>query len=306
MHVKEQRSKLWETLGELPSFERPVSARLLKREEFDGYVLETLLLDLNGLEAVPAFFAKPQEGEGPYPLVVFNHSHGGNYGNGRKELIRSSGYLQEPSFAKVLTGLGCAVCSIDMWGFHERSGRSEGELVKEMLWTGRSLWGMMIYDNYRLIDYMCTREDVDPTRIGTIGMSMGGLMAWWLAALDERLSVVIDLCGQVDAETLIARRGLEHHGFYYYVPGLLKHFTTLDIQKLIVPRPRLSLVGCNDRLCPFEGVQLLDQGLREAYAAAGKPNHWQTVITGGGHMESAEMRAAWPEFIAQYLLHSAP
>ncbi len=133
----------------------------------------------------------------------------------------------------------------------------------------------------------------------------GGLMAWWLAALDERIGVVVDLCGQVDAGTLIARRGLEQHGFNYYVPGLLKHVTTLDIQKLIVPRPRFSLVGRNDRLCPFEGVQLLEQGLREAYAAAGKPDHWQTVITDGGYMETAEMRAAWPEFIARHLVRSA-
>ncbi|GIP48411.1 MULTISPECIES: dienelactone hydrolase family protein [Paenibacillus] len=305
MGVKEQRSKLWKALGELPSFERPVSARLLKQEVLDGVMLETLLLDLNGLELVPAYFAKPVEGEGPFPLIVFNHSHGGNYGNGRKEMIRSSAYLQEPSFAKVLTGLGCAVCCIDMWAFNERSGRTEGELVKEMLWNGRSLWGMMLYDNHRLIDYLCTRSDVDASRIGTMGMSMGGLMSWWLAALDERVGVVVDLCGQVDAETLVARRGLEHHGFYYYVPGLLKHFTTLEIQKLIVPRPRMSLVGRNDRLCPFEGVQLLDQGLREAYAAAGKPDHWQTVITGGGHMETAEMRAAWPEFISRHLVRSA-
>jgi dienelactone hydrolase len=306
MRVEESRSKLWELLGDLPAAERAVSARLLKQETFDGYELETLLLDLNGMELVPAYFAKPQEGEGPYPLVVFNHSHGGNYGNGRKELIRSSAYLQEPSFAKVLTGLGCAVCSIDMWAFNERSGKSEGELVKEMLWNGRSLWGMMLYDHHRLIDYLCTREDVDASRIGTIGMSMGGLMAWWLAALDERVGVVVDLCGQVDAETLIAKRGLEHHGFYYYVPGLLKHFTTLEIQKLIAPRPRLSLVGRNDRLCPIEGVQLLDQGLREAYAAVGRPDHWQTVITGGGHMETAEMRAAWLEFIKRHLVRSAP
>lgn len=296
-----ERDKLQGLLGELPE-DRPIAVRLLKREEFDGFLLETLLLDINGLELVPAYFAKPLEGEGPFPLVVFNHSHGGNYGNGRKELIRSSPYLQEPSFAKVLTGLGCAVCCIDMWAFNERSGKSEGELVKEMLWNGRVLWGMMLYDNRRLIDYMCTRKDVDPSRIATIGMSMGGLMSWWLSALDERIGVTIDLCGQVDAGTLIAKRGLEHHGFYYYVPGLLKHFTTLDIQKLIVPRPRLSLVGRNDRLCPFEGVQLLDRGLREAYGAAGQPDHWQTVVTGGGHMETAEMRAAWPEFLKRHLL----
>ncbi|MEF2964945.1 prolyl oligopeptidase family serine peptidase [Paenibacillus sp. M1] len=295
-----EREKLLSLLGDLP-LEGPISAKLLKSEERDGYLLETLVLDLNGIEPVPAFFAKPREGVGPFPLVIFNHSHGGNYANGRNELIRNSPYLQEPTFAKVLTGMGCAVCCIDMWGFNERGGKTESELVKEMLWTGRVMWGMMLHDNRRLLDYMCGREDIDASRVATIGMSMGGLMAWWLAALDERVKVTIDICGQVEARTLIAKRGLDHHGFYSYVPGLLKHFATLDIQKLIVPRPRMSLVGRNDRLCPPEGVELLADGLRRAYEEAGKPEHWQPFIGGGGHMETAEMRAAWQPFLARHL-----
>ncbi|MWV43892.1 prolyl oligopeptidase family serine peptidase [Paenibacillus sp. HJL G12] len=287
-------------LGELPA-KVPVSAELLRQEVYDGYRLESLLLDLNGIERVPAYVAKPLAEEGPLPLVVFNHSHGGNYTNGRKELIHGSSYLQQPSFAKTLTDMGYAVCSIDMWGFNERGGKTESELVKEMLWQGRVMWGMMLHDNRRLIDYMCSREDIDAARIGTIGMSMGGLMAWWLAALDQRIQVTIDICGQVDAHTLIAKRGLDHHGFYSYVPGLLKRYTTLDIQSRIAPRPRMSLVGRSDRMCPLEGVEHLAKGLLEVYHAAGNPEHWQPVIASGGHMETLEMRVKWQRFMAEYL-----
>lgn len=292
--------RLQALLGDLPE-DRPVTATLLKQEEKEGYRLECLLLDMNGVEPVPAYVAAPLQGDGPFPLVIFNHSHGGNYTNGRKELIHSSSYLQQPSFAAVLTGMGYCVCCIDMWGFNERGGKIESELVKEMLWRGQVLWGMMLYDNRRLLDYMCQREDIDDSRIATIGMSMGGLMAWWLAALDERIQVTIDICGQVDAHTLIAKRGLDHHGFYSYVPGLLKHFTTLDIQKRIVPRPRMSITGRNDRMCPIEGVEHLAKGLQEAYREAGHPEHWQPVIAGGGHMETLEMRRAWQAFLAEHL-----
>ncbi|MGM1020837.1 MAG: dienelactone hydrolase family protein [Bacillota bacterium] len=292
--------KLQALLGDLPA-DRPVTATLLKQEEQEGYQLESLLLDINGIEPVPAYVATPLQGNGPFPLVIFNHSHGGNYTNGRKELIHSSSYLQQPSFAKTLTDMGYCACCIDMWGFNERGGKTESELVKEMLWQGQVLWGMMLYDNRRLVDYMCEREDIDASRIATIGMSMGGLMAWWLAALDERIQVTIDICGQVDAHTLIAKRGLDHHGFYSYVPGLLKHFTTLDIQKRIVPRPRMSITGQNDRMCPIEGVEHLAKGLLKAYQEAGRPEHWQPVIAGGGHMETLEMRTAWQSFLAEHL-----
>ncbi|AOZ93925.1 hydrolase [Paenibacillus crassostreae] len=291
---------LQQLLGDLP-IDKPISVEVLKIEEQAGYRLESLLLDLNGMEQVPAYVATPLTGSGPFPLVVFNHSHGGDYTNGRNEFIRSSSYLQQPSFAKILTDMGYAACCIDMWGFNERGGKTESELVKEMLWQGKVLWGMMIYDNRRLLDYMCQRADIDELRIATIGMSMGGLMAWWSAALDERIAVTIDICGQVDAHTLIAKRGLDHHGFYSYVPGLLKHYTTLEIQQRIVPRPRMSLVGRNDRLCPIEGVEHLANGLYEAYQAAGKPEHWKPVVASGGHMETLEMRTAWERFLAIHL-----
>jgi dienelactone hydrolase len=287
-------------LGDLPQ-NHPISAELLQKTEQEGYVLESLMLDLNGMERVPAYVALPLVGKGPFPLVVFNHSHGGNYSHGRKELILGSSYLQQPSFASELTAMGYAVCCIDMWGFNERSGKTESELVKEMLWRGKVLWGMMLYDNMRMLDYMTGRSDIDNSRIATIGMSMGGLMSWWLAALDERVKVIVDLCGQVDAHTLIAKRGLDHHGFYSYVPNLLKYYTTLQIQERIAPRPRMSLVGKDDRMCPIEGVEHLAQGLQQKYKEAGVPDHFQAVITTGGHMETLQMRVLWREFLQKYL-----
>lgn len=294
------RERLRSLLGDLP-VNKPITYELVTAEEYDGYWLESLVLDLNGIEQVPAYVAKPLHEAGPFPLVVVNHSHGGVYERGRKEFIESSGYLQKPSYAKTLTDMGYAACCIDMWGFHERGGKKESEIFKEMLWKGQVMWGMMLYDNMRMIDYMCQREDIDAERIGTIGMSMGGLMAWWLAALDERIKVTIDICGQVDADTLIAKKGLDHHGFYSYVPGLLKYFTTLDIQKLIVPRPRMSLVGRHDRLTPLEGVENLADGLYEAYQKAGVADNWQALISSAGHMETVEMRVAWSRFLQQYL-----
>ncbi|KAF9106401.1 hypothetical protein BGX30_008829, partial [Mortierella sp. GBA39] len=52
------RERLKKLLGDVPE-DRPIQAELLKQEEMDGYRLETLLLDLNGLEQVPAYVALP-------------------------------------------------------------------------------------------------------------------------------------------------------------------------------------------------------------------------------------------------------
>nr|WP_275695554.1 alpha/beta fold hydrolase [Fredinandcohnia sp. SECRCQ15] len=274
-----------------------ISVKKWSEEEKDGYILEVLQINIDGYDSLPAYFAKPTEINKPMPVVLFQHSHGGNYVKGKDEVLHSSDYLQKTSFAEQLTGMGYGVFCIDMIGFGERRGKSESEIFKEMLWKGQVMWGMMIHDQIRVLDYLQTREDIDSSRIATLGMSMGGLMAWWLAALDERIRVCIDISAQVDAATLVANRGLDHHGLYSYVPSLLKYFQTSDIQALIVPRPHLSLVGNHDRLTPSAGLIVIDEALTEVYEKAGKRENWKMIRYDCGHIETAAMRGELCAFL---------
>ncbi len=174
--VKERR-RLLSLLGDLPSFERPVSARLVKQEDRGGYLLETLLLDLNGSEAVPAYFVKPKNGAGKLPVVLYIHAHGGDFELGKDELLNGRAELQGPPYVTPLLERGYAVFCLDMWGFGERRGRSHSELFKAMLWLGQVLWGLMVFDSLRALDYLTSRDDVDGGRIGTLGLSMGSTMS---------------------------------------------------------------------------------------------------------------------------------
>lgn len=298
--IENKRKQLTELLG-TRSKPLTVSAQVLDVEKRRGYVLESLMLDLNGIETVPAYFAKPLHATESLPVIIFNHSHGGNFEQGKEELLISSSYLQNPSFVEAITELGFAVCSIDMWGFNQRKGKQESELVKEMLLEGRTLWGMRLFDNMAVIDYLETRCDVDSTRIAAMGMSMGGLMSWWLAALDERIKVTVDIAAQVHLETLKQKRGLDHHGFYYYVPGFLKHFSTASVQEMIAPRPRLSMIGKDDRMCPIEGAEFLNEQLKKAYREQISLQNWEGRILTGGHQETKEMRELWKTFLKKHL-----
>jgi dienelactone hydrolase len=296
-----RRQKLFSLLGDLPERKEPLFAKKLDELDKGEFILEVLLLVGDGSEGIPAYFARPKNVSGKLPVVLFNHSHGGNYHIGKTELIQSSDYLQKTSYAEQLTSMGYAALCIDMLGFGERRGKAESEIFKEMLWKGQVMWGMMIFDNIRALDYLSTREDVDTARVATLGMSMGGLMSWWLSALDPRVKVCIDITAQVDAETLVANRGLDHHGFYSYVPSLLKYFRTTDIQKLILPRHHLSVVGNDDRLTPFAGLSIIDEELTKSYEAAGVPERWSMVRYPCGHIETAGMRAEVCSFLQNNL-----
>jgi hypothetical protein len=116
--------------------------------------------------------------------------------------------------------------------------------------------------------YRASRPDVDASRRGPLGLSMGST-AWWLAAVDERVKVCVDLCRLSDFQALIAHRSLEGHRLYSFVPGLLEHFTSAQINGLIASRTHLSLAGVYDPLTPLDGLDTIDGELRKVYGGGG-------------------------------------
>lgn len=297
----ERRAELYGLLGDLPGRQRPVGGVKTGEATRDGYVLETWQLDLNGIEAVPAFLARPAGLSGPRPAVVFNHSHGGGYKIGKNEFVDGRSYLQPVPYANALTDRGYVAVAIDHWVFGERSHTTEGDMFKAMLWQGQVLWGMMVYDSLRAVDWLVSRPDVDATRLATLGISMGSTMAWWLAALDERVKVTVDICCLTDFHTLLAKKDLSAHGVYYYVPRLLQHFTTAQINALIAPRAHLALAGLKDKLTPVEGLDIIERELQRVYADAGHPERWALKRYDVGHMETAEGRDEVLRFLETHL-----
>ena len=176
--------RIYALLGDLPDRKRPIGATKRQRGRARRLHPGNLGLDLNGIEKVPAYLARPRALAGRVPAVLFNHSHGGGYKIGKQEFIEGRSYLQPKPYAKELTELGYVALCIDSWIFGERSHTTEADMFKAMLWQGQVLWGMMVYDGLRALDYLSARPEVDPQRVATLGMSMGSTMAWWLGALD--------------------------------------------------------------------------------------------------------------------------
>ena len=280
-----QRAKLWGLLGDLPDRDTPTKATLVCETEQADFLQEDWLFEWNEVEPVPGVFLKPRQAKGPFPAVLYNHAHGGDYTMGKKELLEGRDALRH-AYGAELTKRGYAVLSIDAWCFGERQGRTESAVFKELLWKGKVLWGMMVFDTLKAFDYLAAREDIRADSIVSMGISMGGTMAHWSTALEPRIRACIDLCSLADYESLITQQNLDRHGIYYYVPSLLKHFSAEELNQLTLPRPRLCVVGRHDGLTPIEGVHGLDQALRSQADADAHPEGWQLLITETGHFET--------------------
>lgn len=304
-HQRSRRKELWSLLGELPWDHHPTPPRLVGSERGPGYTLEHIVLDLDGLDPAPAILLLPDKRQTKAPGMLYLHWHGGEYDLGKRELLVGRKVL--PAYAPVFAEKGIVALAVDAWGFGERKHNPNGQVgqeddFKEMLWRGRVLWGMMIFDEHRALDYLVSRPEVDPQRIGAFGISMGATKAWWLAALDERIKLCIDLCCLTDFEELIRTGHLSGHGVYYYVPRLLQHFQTAEINELIVPRPRLSLNGRRDPLTPPKGVEKVRRHLLPLYGKFGREAECRIELFDCGHEETPEMRSLVLEWLDRYLV----
>ena len=305
MNQEHRRQELWGLLGDLPWDHKPSLPQLVRTEKHDGYTLERWILDLNGIEPVPALLLIPDHRQNPAPGLLFIHWHAGQYDLGKEQLLQ--GVSVQPAYAPVCAEKGLVTLAIDSWCFgerkHEANGRQgEEDAFKEMLWRGRVLWGMMIFDEFRALGFLAGRPEVDPTRLGAFGMSMGATKAWWLAALDPRVHLTIDVCCLTDFESLIQAHGLSGHGIYYFVPSLLKHFDTAQINALIAPRPHLSVNGRKDLLTPPAGVEKIRDQLMPLYRTYGREEDLHFELFDCAHQELPEMRELILKWMDRYLV----
>jgi len=177
---------------------------------------------------------------------------------------------------------------------------TEAFASKALLWFGRSLIGDMLCDHAAALTYLAGRADVDATRIGAFGMSMGCTLSFWLAAMDERIAAVAHFSCFADYRTLIELGEHNGHGIYLIVPGLLNETDAGEMAGLIAPRPQLIALGDADSLTPVAAVDRAWADVQTAYAGA--PGKLELIREPGvKHQETRRMRDAMLAFFERTL-----
>jgi dienelactone hydrolase len=293
------RTELWTLLGDLPPRPKVPKVETLSREDRGTYFVEKFQFDNGAGATVPGYLLLPKQAEGKVPGILYCHWHGGEYQIGKEEIFQDRHTPEVPGPALVVRGF--AVLGIDAYCFGERSGRGpggpdekggDGEMSasKFNLWVGRTLWGMILRDDLMALDYLASRPEVDSSRVGVTGISMGATRSWWLMALDERLKTGVAVACLTRYQDLIRHESLRAHGIYYFVPGMLKHFDTEAVIALIAPRPVLFMTGDQDGGSPVDGIHAIEATVRPVYRLYGKEKEFQSMVYEGlGHVYTPEM-----------------
>ena len=179
---------------------------------------------------------------------------------------------------------------------------TEVALVKTFLLEGRSFWGMIVRDDVLALNYLVSRPEVASERIAALGMSMGSMRTWWLAALDDRVKVAISVSCLPRCQDLI-RTGDVNALDYSFAPGMLKEkIDTESIVGLIAPRAHLALSGDRDTGSPVSGVHTISRFQEHLYRLYGKEENFRGILYPGvGHEYTPAMWEETIEWLKKHL-----
>jgi hypothetical protein len=299
-----------ELLGEFP---RPVdlAPEVIYSIEEDGLIRERVIFDSEEFMSVPCTILRPASmpSDKSARAILCSHGHGpfGKEpvaGNTTTPELRANIDLHHYNYGQEMARRGYLTLCPDLRVFGERSdggdpypGRDKCNVhfIRGMV-LGIYTLTLNIWDMMRCIDYLQTRPEVDPQRIGMMGLSQGGTMTTFTSAAEPRIKAA-DIIGYVNPWE---RFGINRANFCgsQVVPGIFKWFDTHDIAGLIAPRPLLLEMGIHDTCFPIEDTLKGFAGVQRIYRAAGVEEQLWADVHPGEHGFAANKAY---EFFDRYL-----
>ena len=317
------RAKLLELLAYNPE-PCPLDVEVVERSDMGDHLREKIYFRSGPTGKVPGYVLIPQGVQFPAPGVIVLHCHGGMYRWGKEKVVdvgwshrvlaeyRASFYSGR-CVANELVRRGYVVIVIDAFYFGERrlllnSGRkvtketeddilaqndlsrkSEDVVAKTFLMAGITWPGVLVWDDIRTVDYLISRPEVDASRLGCIGLSLGGWRSVYLAGLDPRIKCAVVVGWMSSLGKMLANHAVKHT-WMIFVPGQYKYLDLPDVASMLAPNPLLVIHAKGDELFPYEGAEAAFQKLNEVYARLGCEKNFHASIYDGPHEFNAEMQ----------------
>jgi dienelactone hydrolase len=189
----------------------------------------------------------------------------------------------------------------DVADFNRRSQQNE-QLVARSLFAAGITWpGVLLWDDLRTVDYLASRPEVDPKRLGCVGLSLGGYRSFLLAALDTRIKVAVDVGWMTSFASQIRRHVIHTIGFTFHIAGLYRYLDLPDLAALIAPRALLVINGAQDSLFAPEGVRAAFEKIGACFHKAGAADRQRCRLYDAPHEFNRQMQDEAYAWIAQSL-----
>ncbi len=291
---KQLRAKLSDLVGGFPPERGALGAQILEVREFPAYRREKFVFESRPGLAVLGYLLIPANAKPPYRTMICVPGHGrgvddivGIDDHGRDRTSKD-GYQHD--FAIQVAEHGLAAVAIEPMAFGCRRGaqaKKEGlghsscqPVAGAALLLGQTMIGWRVFDVMRTIDWIETRQELDASRVGCMGISGGGTCTTFAAALEPRIRAAM-ISGYLNTfrDSIFSLS----HCMDNYVPGILNWAEMYDVAGLIAPRPLFAEAGTQDDIFPIEASRASFARVRKVYDIFGASDGFQTEIFEGAH-----------------------
>ena len=290
---------LAEIMGEFPE-KTPLNPVVTGTLKGDGFTVEKLYFESRpGYYVTGALFLPAKAGKLPAILYVCGHTNDGFKGYQRNAL----NYVKK----------GFVVLAIDPIGQGERiqylgqNGRSQVGADTEHSYpgtqafvSGLSAAHYFTWDGVRAVDYLISRKEVDPARIGITGRSGGGTQSAMIAAVDDRILASAPECYITTFDKLMRSAGPQD-AEQNWIYALKKGFDESDFIEVRAPKPTLLVFTTRDHNFSVQGARDVYNEAKKAYIAFGAPENLTKTEDDAGHSSTPKNNLALHAFFQKHL-----
>ena len=319
----EARTAYLETL-QTPPPRAPFAAEVIGEEDRGAYVARKLAINLSADERVKVYLLLPK-GEGPFPALVALHDHGAHFSIGKEKVVRPfvepeervadavdwvTQYYGGNFIGDEMAKRGYVVFATDalFWGDRGRFGgvlyEDQQALGANMLQLGQSWAGTIVWDDIRSAEYVQSLPQVDPDRIGCMGLSMGSHRTWSLAAATDIIKAGAAICWMGDTPTLMSPGNNQTVGYSSMSmihPGIREVLDYPDVASIACPKPMLFFNGTEDGLFPVPGVEASYVKMHGVWGSQGVDDRLVTKLWPVPHEFNAAMQAEAFDWLDRWL-----
>ncbi|MEZ4970367.1 MAG: acetylxylan esterase [Flavobacteriaceae bacterium] len=296
------KEKLLASVGPFPPKTdlNPVVTQRIKKE---GYSVEKIYFEsMPGVKVTATFFI-PEGKRRKLPSIIYCSGH-------------SDLGFRSDTYQHVILNLvkkGFAVFAFDPYGqgeriqyFDKNEGKSRFGPTQEHSYPGAQLFingasaaKYMIWDGIRAVDYLLTRKEVDPNRIGITGRSGGGTQSSYIAAFDDRIKASAPECYITTLEYQLKSGGpqdVEQN----FPQGIQLGLDHADLLAVRVPKPTLMITTTRD-IFSIQGARDTYKEVQLAYQAFGRSDNLLMVEDNAGHQSTLKNRETMYAFFQKHL-----
>ena len=301
---KEVRTRILSLIGGLPDYRGPLNARVTNTTRRDGFAIDHVMFEsLPGYVVTANLYRPDTPGRRPAVLMSMGHWDPG----------KAAGQLISSNLAKK----GFVVLTYDPVGQGERQQAYDPRIGRSLIGgptdqhfsngavavlLGQSVARYFIHDGMRAIDYLVSRPEVDPDRIGATGCSGGGTQTTYIAALDPRIKVAAVACYMNSFRTLFSGSIGDSE---QSTPGFLAAgLDQTDYVELFAPKPWLITSTEQDFFTPAGARQVFEEA-KSWYRLYDAEDRVKWVVGPGGHGTPLVVREAIYDWMLKWLANGA-